>query len=136
MSEFEFRLRFHFSADNHIGHDAEELVVLEDETGRRLRLKSGGRGIPLKQQSRAALIGGPYRSEDEARHAATLAKRALLIWAVTQRVGVDLGDSKLRSGLTTYGLKLFEAQHGAPVRNDVHGVDVYPRQDRRREILA
>jgi len=75
------------------------------------------------------LIGGPYSSEEDARHAAALAKRALLIWAVTQRVGVDLGDGKVRGGLTNCGREHLEAHTGRPIRNDVHGVDVYARLD-------
>ena len=63
MLKFDFRLRFHFTEGNHIKCDAEELVLLEDDKGRRLRLKSGRAGEPIKEQSRAALIGGPYDSE-------------------------------------------------------------------------
>lgn len=129
MTEFEFRLRFNFRGGDTINHEAEEVLLLQDEAGRRLRLKSGQSGVPIKEKSRAALIGGLYQSEQEAREAAMRAKRALLVWAVSQRFGVDLGDGKLRGGLTVYGLEMLEKQFGKPVRNDVHGIDVYPRQE-------
>ncbi len=129
MADYEFRLRFHFLEGDHIDHDAEELLIVQDIAGRRLRLKSGEREVPIKGRSRVALIGGPYASEDEAREAAMRAKRAVLLWAVTHRVGVDLGDGKLRAVLTNHGIKYLERELGAPVRNDVHGIDVYPRQE-------
>jgi len=129
MAEFDFRVRFHLLDGDYIGCDAQELLVVEDQEGHRLRLKSGEHSVPIKERSRAALIGGPYPSEEDARDAAAQAKRALLIWAVTERRGIDLGDGKVRGGLTNYGREVLEQQTGRVVRTDVHGVDVYPRQD-------
>jgi hypothetical protein len=128
MGPFEFRLRFHLLEGDHIKDEAEELLILKDAKGSQLRLKSGESGVSIKDRSRAALLGGPYDSEEEARAAAEQAKRALLIWAVKQRVGIDLGDGKRRGGLTTHGRHLLEAEVGSPIRDDIHGVDVYPLQ--------
>jgi hypothetical protein len=129
MSEFEFRLRFHLREGDRIEDASEELVIAENPSGPRLRLKSGELGTAIKERSRAALLGGPYPTEEEARLAAQIAKRAVLIWAVRQRIGIDLGDGKLRSGFTNYGRQWLEERVGGPVRNDLHGVDVFERQD-------
>lgn len=114
---------------SYINHETEDLTLMEGSDGFRVRLKSGEKGIPIKERSRAALIGGPYASKDQSVRAAGMARRALLIWAVSQRVGIDLGDGKIRGGFTDYGKKLLESRVGGPVRNDIHGIDVYPYQD-------
>lgn len=129
MTQFNFRLRFHFLEGDNIACGTEELVVFEDANGLRLRLKSGAKGVPIKDQSRAALIGGPYESKEKALEGATIAKRALLIWAVTHKIGIDLGDGEFRGGFTNDGLKLLAEQLGRPVRNDLHGIDVYEHKD-------
>jgi hypothetical protein len=129
MAQFEFRLRFHLREGDRIEEPAEEIVITENSAGQRLRLKSGELGKPIKERSRAALIGGPYPTPEEARTAAEGAKRSLLIWAIRQRLGIDLGDGKARSGFTDYGRRWLEERVGGPVRNDVHGIDIYERDD-------
>jgi len=132
VETFDFRLRFNFANRDHINEAAEELVVADDQNGARLRLNSSETGIAIKDRSAAALFGGPYESEEDARAAAERARRALLIWAVRERVGLDLGDWKRRGGLTNYGREYFEAQVGAPIRDDVHGVDVFAHKDNQK----
>lgn len=129
MTTFTFRIRFHLVGDSYINAESDELTIMEAENGFRLRLKSGEIGQPIKSRSRAALIGGPYSTEEEARCAAKSAKHALLLWAVNQRMGIDLGDGVPRSVVTDYGRQVLEDQIGAPVRNDIHGVDIYPSQE-------
>lgn len=129
MRTYAFRIRFHLVGDSYINDESDELTIMEAENGFRLRLKSGEIGRSIKSRSRAALIGGPYSTEEEARCAAKSAKQALLLWAVNQRMGIDLGDGVPRSVLTEYGRQFLEAQISAPVRNDIHGVDIYPSQE-------
>lgn len=129
MPDFNFRLRFHLPNSGRIGFDGEELLVLEETNGKRLRLRSGALGTPIKEHSQAALIGGPYSSAEEAREAAERAKKALLTWAVQQRIGIDLGDGRQRSFLTNAGREMIESELKRPVRNDVHGIDVYEHQE-------
>ena len=129
MPQYDFRLRFHLPGHDHINSDAEELLVLNDSSGVTICLRSGGRGSPIKVHSRASLIGGPYPSAEDARTAAERAKRALLLWAVRSRVGIDLGGRRPRGVITTAGLQWMERQVGAPVRADVHGIDVYEHVD-------
>lgn len=55
--------------------------------------------------------------------------RRSLVWAVKHRTGIDLGDGRLRGLFTDYGKRMLEEQLGAPVRNSVHGTDVYEARD-------
>jgi hypothetical protein len=129
MPQYNFRLRFHLPGQDCINSDAEELLILQDTDGRVIRLHSGARGTPIKEHSRASLIGGPYSSAAEAQAAAERAKRALLIWAVRNRVGIDLGGRPPRCVITHAGMQRFVEQIGSPVRTDVHGIDVYEHVD-------
>lgn len=125
MPQYDFRLRFHLPGRDHINAEAEELLVLEDSSGATVRLRSGARGSAIKDHSRASLIGGPYPSAADAHAAAERTKRALLIWAVRNRIGIDLGGRRPRSVITAAGRQWLEEQIGGPVRTDVHGIDVY-----------
>lgn len=129
MPDFDFRLRFHLPNSGRIGFDGEELLILQESDGKRLRLRSGSRGTPIKEHSQAAIIGGVYPCAEEARDAAERVKRALLIWAVKQRIGIDLGDGRQRSVITDAGIAMFESMLGHPVRNDLHGIDVYEHRE-------
>jgi len=129
VSQYDFRLEFRLPGRDHINANAEELPVLNDSGGVTIRLRSGVRGSPIKGHSRASLIGGPYPSAVEALNAAERAKRALLLWAVRNRIGIDLGGRRPRGVITTAGLQWLEEQIGAPVRAAVPGIDVYEHND-------
>jgi hypothetical protein len=49
----------------------------------------------------------------------------LLIWAVQNRVGIDLGGRPPRGAFTAAGKHWLEERVGSPARDDVHGIDVY-----------
>jgi hypothetical protein len=129
VPRYDFRLRFHFPGEDHINTEVEELIVLKDNAGATIRLRSGLRGSAIKDHSRASIIGGPYPSAADAYSAAEVTKKALLTWAVRNRVGIDLGGGRARSVITVSGLQWFEQQIGGPVRADVHGIDVYEHVD-------
>lgn len=129
MAQYEFRLRFHLPGRDHINSEAEELLVLQDGAGATVRLRSGARGSAIKDHSRASLLGGPYSSAADAHAAAERTKRALLIWAVRNRVGIDLGGRRPRGVITTAGRQWLEERIGGPVRADVHGIEVYEHVD-------
>lgn len=129
MPQYDFRLEFRLPGHDHINADVEELSVLNDSGEVTIRLRSGARGSPIKDHSRAALIGGPYPSAADAQIAAERAKRALLLWAVRNRVGIDLGGGRPRGVITSAGLQWLEGQIGAPVRAAVHGIDVHEHID-------
>ena len=122
---YNFRLRFNFAEGYRINSDVEEIELLVSPLGERIRLRSGAIGTPIKDHNQAAVLGEPYTSKDQARAAAEKSKRALLYWAIDQRLGIDFGDGKQRSGFTKAGLAMLQKQQRCPVRNDVHGIDVY-----------
>lgn len=86
---------------------------------------SGAAGSSIGDYDRAAVVGGPYSSEAQARTAAEKSKRALLYWAIDHRVGIDFGDGRQLSRFTKEGLAWQEERLGCPVRTDIHGIDVY-----------
>ena len=125
MPLYDFRLRFNFAEGYRINSDSEEIELLVSTRGEHIRLHSGAIGAPIKEQAQVAVLGGPFASEDEARDAAEKTKRALLYWAIEQRLGIDFGDRKQRSMATNAYLVMLEKQRGHPFRNDIHGIDVY-----------
>jgi len=125
MPLYDFRLRFNLPEVYRIDSDVEEIELLVLPFGERIRLRSDAIGTPIKNHNRAAVLGGPFASEDQARAAAEKSKRALLYWAIEQRLGIDFGDGKQRSIATNAYLAMLEKQHGCPFRNDIHGIDVY-----------
>jgi hypothetical protein len=127
MVEYGFRLRFELNPTTRINSEAEELEVLRLPSGERFRLRTGASGSPIKDHPRAALLGAPYRSSEEAKRAAENAKTALLYWAVEQRLGIDFGDDRPKGIATEAGLAILRQQFGVPFRNDVHGIDVYEK---------
>ncbi len=129
MPEYDFRIRFHFPGGNHINSETERLLVLQESGGATISLRSGALGTAIKDHSRASLIGGRYPSAADAQAAAERTKRALLIWAVRNRVGIDLGGRQPRTRITPAGLQFFEKEAGGPLRADIHGVDVYEHID-------
>lgn len=135
MQTFDFRLRFHLLDGDRIHESAEEIDVSVELNGTVLSLKSGAPGVPINALSRAALKGGPYMSEEEASAAAVRARNALLIWAIQQRIGIDIGDGKRRGGLTEFGREQLEVATGSPMRDDVHGIDVFPHREGQKFAL-
>jgi hypothetical protein len=102
--------------------------------GERIRLCSGIIGTPIKDHARAAVLGGSYASEVQARAAAEKSKRALLYWAIEQRLGIDFGDGKQRSIVTNAGLAMLQKQYGFLCRNDAHGIDLYEHVENLRFV--
>ena len=132
MPLYDFRLRFNFPEAYRIDSDVEEIELLVSPLGERVRMRSGAIGTPIKDHVHVAVLGGPFASKDQARRAAEKTKRALLYWAIEQRLGVDFGDGKQRSSVTKTGLAMLQKQYGYPVRNDIQGIDVYEHVEKLR----
>lgn len=124
MATFSFRLRFNFSDSYRIASDATELLLWSQDD-LKFKLKSGTAASSLKETPRVAILGGIFSTPELAQYAAAQTKRAILFWAVEQRVGVDFGDGKQRNTLTTEGIRYFEELYGQPLRIDKHGIDVF-----------
>ena len=129
MNNYYFRLKFNFLDGDSVASDQEKLPIIERSNGFSVRLVSGEKDRPIRSKSTSALIGGPYLTYEDAKVGGDNAKRSLLIWAVTNQFGVDFGDGKVRSLVTEEGLKSLTAKLGVPLRNDIHGIDIYQHQD-------
>ena len=125
MPLYDFRLRFNFPESYRIGSDAEEIELLVLPLGQRIRIRSGAPGTPMKDHPQVTIFGESFPTEKQARDAAEKTKRTLLHWAIERRVGIDFGDGRQRGGVSKAYLAMLQEQHGCPVRNDVHGIDVY-----------
>jgi hypothetical protein len=125
MTLYDFRLRFNFPETYRINSEADKLELLDLPSGEKITLVSGSSGVSISKQNKVAVIGKFFISKSRAKVAAEKCKRALLYWAIEQRLGLDFGDGKQRSWVTKAGLKYFEKQLGCPIRNDLHGIDVY-----------
>lgn len=128
MPKFEFRIRFNLHETFRVGHNAREMLLFEDPQGRKHFLKSAQPGR-IKDCSHLAITGGPYDSENEARKVGERARNAILMWALKDRIGIDLGDDKPRGNLTAFGFGLFESLCRCILRPDIHGLDVYERKE-------
>jgi len=136
MPLYDFRLRFNFSEGYRINSNADKIELLSLSSGEHITLVSGARGTPIKGQNCAAVLGKSFTSEDQARAAAEKSKRALLYWAIDERLGIDFGDGKQRSTFTNEGLAMLEKQHGYLFRNDIHGIDVYEHIERLKFVSS
>lgn len=125
MSLYDFRLRFHLHEDYRIDSDLEEIELLVLSSGEKIRIRSGVTGTPIKDHTQVLVVGGSFVSEEAARDAADRSKRALLYLALDQRIGIDFGDGRIRSFVTKAGLAMLQKQFGCPVRNEIHGIDIY-----------
>jgi hypothetical protein len=130
MANYEFRLRFNMLKGDHINSDLEKLELLETPEGQEIRLRVNARDSPIKASSEIAIVGGLYKSPQDARQAAILVRTAVASWAVKHRLGVDFGDGRLRAQLTDFGKRQLETELGRPLRNDRLGIDVYEWEDR------
>lgn len=84
------------------------------------------RNRPLNESDKIALIGGPFVSEKDAWDRAAVTRRALLLWSIASRVGIDLGNNQASGGMSDYLIKKLEASTDFPlIRRDVHGIDIF-----------
>lgn len=126
MGDFRFRIRFHLQGADRIDIAEETAVIVEGSGGNpSLILHSGIKGTLIKAQSRLVVRGMAYESREAALAAAQLVRDRLLAFAVRSRLGIDLGDDRLRGRFTPSGLADLEAQYNQPVMNDRHGVEVW-----------
>ena len=128
----EFRIRFHLLPEDRI--DASDAKLALPGDAGHLRLVAWSSNSVIADSPQLFLVGGPYLSSEEATNDGLRARRALLLWALQRRLAVDLGDGKRRSGLTPAGVAHFSAQLGGPVRQQLHGLDVYEREENQKFI--
>lgn len=126
---YDFRLRFNFAEGYRINSEEEKFEILTQPSGEHITLKSNATGKPIKDCTEVAIIGKSYTSENQAREAAEKSKRSLLYWATESRVGIDFGDGKPLSVVPREALEMMQKQSDYPVRNDIHGIDIYEHNE-------
>lgn len=129
---FEFRLRFHLLPEDLIASVEQKLEL--PTPAAHLRLAAWKRDVPIEDGPRVFLVGGPYDSAELAREDGQRARKAVLLWALQRRLAINLGDNRKRAVLTAAGAEYFANQIGAPVRQQLHGLDVYEQIDGQRFI--
>jgi hypothetical protein len=125
---YSFRFRFHLKDGDRLGIDGTDMEILAkgDTTW---TLKSGEAETPIRANSHASIVAKNFPTEAAARAAGQACRDALLAWAISQRCGIDLGNDSARVVATAEYLALV-GPSGVPVRNDIHGLDVFPAADK------
>jgi hypothetical protein len=124
-SDFSFRIRFTLPDQERINVDEDSWELLqEDQRLGSVSLTTVGGG-PIRESTELVLRGRGYSDDDTARAAAETVRDLVTIAFARARVAADFGDRAPTSMFFDAGLKMLEAQHGARVLNDVHGVQVY-----------
>lgn len=118
-----FRIRFRLTGPRIHSSDTE--LVLSDAAGHEVKLRPRGKGVPLAEASELVLLGGPYKSTEEADKAGIRWQGKLQKAFARVSIGADFGDRAAQGGLTEHGRRMFEAETGERVLNDVHGRMVF-----------
>lgn len=93
--------------------------------GRDVVLSAQNRGSPILQSAWLVMRVTGFGCEDDARTFGAQLKTALEVASIANRMGIDTGIDVASSGISTYLRDQF-ASYGLVVKNDVHGLDVYP----------
>ncbi|HEY9268202.1 MAG TPA: hypothetical protein VIO39_01965 [Methylotenera sp.] len=125
MSGFNFRFRFNLPNGFRIDSDDEKIELIRLNSEIKLTLASGQTGVSIKECPRAVVTGNGFSTFEEAQVIAEKVKQILLVWSVKYRHGIDLGDGRQRNSFTKAGLAFLEMEHGCPIKNDIHGIDVF-----------
>ncbi len=90
-------------------------------------MKGWGSGAAIDCSPRITVIGGPFKSQAAATEDGKRTRQAILLWALQRRLAVDLGDSRKRGGLTKAGAQRWAGSTRVPMRDNLHGLDVYEK---------
>jgi hypothetical protein len=118
--QYAFRLRFEmepcqvFASDQTKISLHDQRVTLSAETGK-----------TFSDSKTLRLYGRGYQTEAEARNEADFWCDKFLVAGLRLARGFDMGTFARGGGFTKYGLELTSKALGSPVRNDIHGVDVF-----------
>lgn len=119
---WEFRIRFNLNDGITLNSSESKIEVFPSGLPQRITLHAGEDG-PISGSSRMKLYGAPFSSESEAWESALKSRSALLIWAVSHNIGIDLLDYDGTPG--NAGGTYFHEGMGIHFREDKKGIDVY-----------
>jgi hypothetical protein len=115
------RLRFRLQSKLRIDANEHRLQI----AGHEIVLTPPTRDLKIMESSWLIMNGRGFASEDDARLFGQKLKTALELSSVAARVGVDAGRNVATSRLGK-AIKEAIAQDGARVRDNIHGLDVFP----------
>src|SRR5258707_15624488 len=120
----EYRVRFRFRL-------GKKLTIKEHErhlkiAQREVPLSPQLPDVPIDQSEWLIMNARGFATENDARSFGHQLKGALELSSVASRIGVDAGLDLITSGLGQSVKERIRQQTGAIVRDNVHGVDVFP----------
>lgn len=120
-----YRARFRFRVGKKLNiADAERRFPV---AGKEVALASGeGDGKPICESEWLVVNARGFESEHSAREFAHKLRAAAQFSSVACRLGIDAGVDLPTSALGADFRKQVEAQTGSTIRNNVHGVDIFP----------
>jgi hypothetical protein len=124
---YAFRFRVNRSPGHTLNTEATRIDYPVEQPGISLSLRASSADLKetINKAARWVLIGEGYRSESEARTAATQFQDSFMLALAKVRLGVDAGERGGKFFLTEYGEQFYTAQYGRRVLNDVHGLTAY-----------
>jgi hypothetical protein len=123
---YKFRLCFQLSGEGTFSGDREKIEFSAGPTGQSLTLSPLDGEKTMKSSSRFSLIGGQYQTEQEALASAEAARTAVLMYATTNRIGINVGQHSIRGFvITDEGKRMLSEQFGEPIIEDHLGITIF-----------
>ena len=124
---YKFRVCFKLANDGTFTGEEKSLEFPVNQLGGILKLTAIGNKEKFNSSNRYHIVGESYKTEKEARASAKKVKIAVLHYAITERMRIDLGNYALLDGfkLSKYGREMYSQQFGAPVQEDYLGITIF-----------
>ena len=124
---YKFRVCFKLANDGTFTGEEKSLEFPVNQLGGILKLTAIGNKEKFNSSNRYHIVGESYKTEKEARASAEKVKIAVLHYAITERMRIDLGNYALLDGfkLSKYGREMYSQQFGAPVQEDYLGITIF-----------
>src|SRR5262245_15132122 len=122
-----FRHRFRLGSRIRI-HIAEHEIALTDPSGdgENVRLRARDNDVLLEDAADVVIVGSPYLSETDAQRAGARWRLVVQKAFAAVNMGADFGDQAAPGGgLTAFGRRHLEEQHGGRILNDDFGLMVF-----------
>jgi hypothetical protein len=124
-AKWSFRLRFKLGDTARLPIEEAEWIV-QDSEEIRVALRPVGDPEMLSEARRLDLEGAGYATMSDAESAGERWRDWFTVALASVNIGVDFGDrAQAAGGFTSEFLEYLNGISGSPVRNEVHGLDVY-----------
>lgn len=122
MTKYRLRIRARLSKPFNIKD--EELHV--EIGGREIQLKAATKGRHIADSNWILFCSRGFNTEVEAREFGKRLKVACQVSSVLNRLGIDCGVDQATSSLSQHVKSKMRERHGVQIRDNVHGLDVFP----------